>query len=72
MRAPIAVDVPVRLLQGMRDTAVPWPTAQAIADRLASDDVVVTLIKDGDHRLSRDADLARLGAALEELLAAVG
>lgn len=71
MRAPIAIDVPVRLLQGMHDTAVPWPTAQAIADRLVAEDVVVTLIKDGDHRLSRDQDLARLGATLEELLAAV-
>jgi pimeloyl-ACP methyl ester carboxylesterase len=71
MRAPMKIDVPVRLLQGMQDTAVPWPTAQAIADRLAAEDVVVTLIKDGDHRLSRDQDLARLGATLEELLAVV-
>ena len=71
MRAPMRIDVPVRLLQGMQDTAVPWPTAQAIADRLTAQDVVVTLIKDGDHRLSRDQDLARLGRTLEELLAAL-
>jgi len=68
LRGPLNVPGPVRLLQGMRDESVPWPTAQAIADRLVGDDVVVTLIKDGDHRLSRDEDLARLGRTLDELL----
>ena len=67
MRGPIAVGCPVRLLQGMRDTAVAWATAYRIAERLTGDDVVVTLVKDGDHRLSRDQDLARLGATLDEL-----
>jgi len=71
MRGPLKIDVPVRLLQGMQDTAVPWPTAQAIADRLTAQDVVASLIKDGDHRLSRDQDLARLGRTLEELLTVV-
>jgi pimeloyl-ACP methyl ester carboxylesterase len=69
MRGPIAIDRPVRLLQGMRDEAVAWPMAQRIADRLTGDDVVVTLVKDGDHRLSRDEDLARLGVTLEDLIA---
>jgi len=68
MRRPMAISAPVRLLQGMEDDAVPLPTAHRIAEKLESDDVVVTLIKDGDHRLSRDEDLARLGAALDELL----
>ena len=68
MRGPIAIDCPVRLLQGMKDDAVPWLTAHRIAERLTGEDVIVTLVKDGDHRLSRDEDLARLGATLAELL----
>jgi pimeloyl-ACP methyl ester carboxylesterase len=71
LRGPIAVAAPTRLLQGMNDSSVPWPTAHRVADLLAGDDVVVSLVKDGDHRLSRDEDLARLGATLEELSATV-
>jgi len=67
LRGPLKIDCPVRLLQGMRDTAVPWQTAVTLADRLVGDDVVVELVKDGDHRLSRDQDLARLTAAIEDL-----
>ncbi len=67
LRAPIDIACPVRLLQGMQDTAVPWRTALTLADRLTGDDVIVTLIKDGDHRLSRDQDLARLAAIIDEL-----
>jgi len=52
----------------MLDDAVPWQTSLDLAERLASRDVVVTLIKDGDHRLSRDPDLTRLAATLDELL----
>ena len=68
MRGPIALDCPVRLLHGMRDTAVPWRTSLALAERLDSRDVAVTLVKDGDHRLSSEADLARLGRILDELI----
>jgi pimeloyl-ACP methyl ester carboxylesterase len=68
MRQPIAIDCPIRLLQGMRDDAVPWPTAHTIAERVTGENAVVTLIKDGDHRLSRDQDLARLGNTLDEML----
>lgn len=57
---PIPLACPVRLLHGQRDPDVPWETALRIAERLAGDDVQVTLIKDGDHRLSRPADLALL------------
>jgi dipeptidyl aminopeptidase/acylaminoacyl peptidase len=59
----------VRLLQGQQDDAVPWATALDIAARLRSGDVQVTLIKDGDHRLSRPQDIARLLATIEELTA---
>jgi alpha-beta hydrolase superfamily lysophospholipase len=67
LRGPLPIACPVRLLQGMRDAAVPWQTAVTLADRLTGDDVVVELIKDGDHRLSRNVDLARLAAAIGEL-----
>ena len=58
--APIPLTCPVRLLQGQRDPDVPWETALRLAERIAGDDVRVTLIKDGDHRLSRPEDLALL------------
>ncbi len=63
---PIAC--PVRLLQGQRDPDVPWQTALRLAERLESEDVQVTLIKDGDHRLSRPSDLALLRGSLGALL----
>ena len=48
---------------------MPWRHAAALVSRLASDDVVLTLIKDGDHRLSRPEDLDRLIAAIEGVTA---
>jgi pimeloyl-ACP methyl ester carboxylesterase len=68
MPGPIALDCPVRLLHGMRDEAVPWQTSLSLAERLRSREILVTLVKDGDHRLSSEADLIRLGRALDELL----
>jgi pimeloyl-ACP methyl ester carboxylesterase len=56
----IALDCPVRLLHGQNDPDVPWRISLELADRLRSADVQVTLIKDGDHRLSRDEDIALL------------
>jgi pimeloyl-ACP methyl ester carboxylesterase len=64
----IAVDCPVRLLQGQADPDVPWQTALRLAERLRSDDVQVTLIKDGDHRLSRPGDIALLLRTIAALL----
>lgn len=60
LEAPVALDCPVRLLHGQRDPDVPWQASLLLADRLTSEDVRVHLIKDGDHRLSRPADLALL------------
>jgi pimeloyl-ACP methyl ester carboxylesterase len=64
-----AIDVgcPVRILQGAQDPDVPWRHAFALADRLPSDDVVLTMIQDGDHRLSRPQDIARILAAVAEI-----
>jgi len=56
----IALDCPVRLLHGQADPDVPWQVSLRLAEALRSADVQVTLIKDGDHRLSRDADIALL------------
>lgn len=63
----VPIEVPVRILQGGEDPDVPWSHAQQLAHAIKSRDVVFTLIKDGDHRLSRPQDLVRLLAALEEL-----
>ena len=65
--APIPLTCPARLLHGMRDESVPWRTALRIMERLESADATVTLVKDGDHRLSAPSDLRRLRAAVAEL-----
>ena len=68
LRRPLPIQCPVRLLHGLQDPDVPWQTAPRLAQHLAAADVRVTLIKDGDHRLSRPADLQLLTAAVGELL----
>ncbi|MBX6323814.1 MAG: alpha/beta hydrolase [Rhodospirillaceae bacterium] len=67
LRDAIPVSRPVRLLHGMEDPDVPWRTALTIAERLTGTDVVVSLVKDGDHRLSRPQDIERICAAVAEL-----
>jgi pimeloyl-ACP methyl ester carboxylesterase len=57
---------PVRILQGVADPDVPWQHAVDLTARFAQDDVVLTLVKDGDHRLSRPEDIERLLAAVAE------
>jgi pimeloyl-ACP methyl ester carboxylesterase len=68
LRRPIALHCPVRLLHGMRDDSVPWMTTSRIAEKILSEDVRIFLVKDGDHRLSRDQDIARLKVTLDDLL----
>jgi pimeloyl-ACP methyl ester carboxylesterase len=63
----IETGCPVRILQGVQDPDVPWGHAVELVSRLAQDDVVLTLVKDGDHRLSRPEDIERLLAAVAEL-----
>jgi pimeloyl-ACP methyl ester carboxylesterase len=62
LHAPIPIACPVRLLHGQRDPDVPWETSLRLAERLTGDDVRISLVKDGDHRLSRPPDLALLSA----------
>ncbi len=66
--APIHIDGPVRLLHGLRDTDVPWSTSLRLAEALTSPDVQLHLVKDGEHRLSREPDLALLGNVVRGLL----
>ena len=65
---PIPVQAPTRILQGGADPDVPWRHALALAWAIQTPDVVFQLVTDGDHRLSRPQDLARLIAAVEELV----
>jgi len=68
MFGSIAIETPVRIVQGMRDDTVPWQRAAALAEQLRSADVQTILVKDGDHRLSRDADIALIIRAIEDVL----
>jgi pimeloyl-ACP methyl ester carboxylesterase len=65
--APVPVACPVHILQGYADPDVPWTHAMRTVDALESKDVTVTLTKAGDHRLSGEADLARMLAAVEQV-----
>jgi len=62
----IETGCPVHILQGVQDRDVPWRHAVELVSRFSRDDVVLTLIKDGDHRLSRPEDIERLIAAVKE------
>jgi len=64
---PIPITAPVRILQGRQDPDVPWSHALALSQALGGEDQIFTLIGDGDHRLSRPQDLARMIAAVAEL-----
>ena len=65
--AEIPIDAPVRLIHSQRDTDVPWNISMQLAEALRSDDIQVTLLKDGDHRLSREQDIALLLRTVEAL-----
>jgi len=67
MDKPLPIHCSVRLLQGMDDPDVPWRTALDLAAHLPGGNVEVTLVKDGDHRLSRPRDLALLAGMLDGL-----
>ena len=67
-RGNIEVGVPVRILQGMRDEDVPWQHALALVDLIAGDDVELTLVKSGDHRLSQPEQLRQLERTVTSLI----
>ncbi len=70
--APIEVGCPVHVIQGMQDPDVPWGHATRLMEHLAFDDAVLTLVRDGDHRLSRPEDIERLVTAVGEMAASAG
>lgn len=72
LRGPLALDLPVRLIHGMADADVPWRQSLKLIEVLESPDARLELIKDGDHRLARPADLDLITARLDALVDAVG
>lgn len=68
---PIAFEGPVRILQGMEDPDVPWQHAERLVGTMTTKDLVFTLIKDGDHRLSRPQDIERLKVTCAEIAVAI-
>ncbi|MGH6988553.1 MAG: alpha/beta hydrolase [Stellaceae bacterium] len=69
MERPLPIRCPVRLIHGMGDPDVPWQTSLALADHIDAKDVELTLVKDGDHRLSRPRDLDLLARTLDRIVA---
>ncbi len=67
MENPQTIGCPLRILHGMQDPDVPWRFSLELTEVLNDEDIVLTLVKDGDHRLSRDQDIARLIAIIEAL-----
>jgi pimeloyl-ACP methyl ester carboxylesterase len=67
LHGQVALDVPVRLLHGQADASVPWAWSLELVKQLRTSDARLILIKDGDHRLSRDTDIALLVRTVEEL-----
>ena len=65
---PIETGCPVHVIQGMQDEDVPWQHATKLMERLAFDDAVLTLVRDGDHRLSRPEDIERLIGAVSGMV----
>lgn len=72
LRAPIGIHCPVRLIHGAEDESVPWEVSRKLMGALESEDVVLTLVKRGDHRLSEPADIERLIGTVETLCVEVG
>ena len=68
MKGLIETGCPVHILQGMRDPDVPYGHALAIMEKIVGDDAILTLIRDGDHRLSRPEDIERIEAAVAAML----
>lgn len=68
MKEKIRITCPVRILHGMKDNAVPWQLSLKLVEKLASGDVRLIYVKEGDHRLSEPKDLVLLEQTLSALL----
>ncbi|MEI4481223.1 MULTISPECIES: alpha/beta hydrolase [unclassified Phyllobacterium] len=71
LKGVIQTDCPVHILQGMQDEDVPYSHAMKLVDHLPVDDVTITLIRDGDHRLSRPQDLELLGRTVSSMAGSI-
>lgn len=67
MNAPVNIECRVKIIQGMKDPDVPWGHAHAFANLLVSKDVELTLIKEGDHPLSKPQEIATIIGAIESI-----
>ncbi len=72
LSGPIDTHCPVHILQGQSDPDVPYQLALKLVEHLPADDVTLTLIKDGDHRLSRPQDITLLLRTIEQMVARIG
>jgi pimeloyl-ACP methyl ester carboxylesterase len=72
MNKPLPIECPMRLLHGTEDQDVPWQASLDLMQHVSGSDVVLTLVKNGDHRLSRPSDLDRLAGILDALTEVVG
>ena len=68
LTGPIDTFCPVTIIQGMRDPDVPHSHALKLTSLLPADDVTLSLVPDGDHRLSRPQDIAMMLSALDRLI----
>ena len=68
LEGKLELGVPVHIIQGMADPDVPWQHAMRLVEHLPSEDVVITLVKDGDHRLSREQDIEKILDSVDGLL----
>lgn len=68
LNRPIELDCPVRLFHGLMDKDVPYSYSSRIAEKITTDDVIISFNKSGDHRLSSEADLNRLKQAIIEFI----
>lgn len=68
LRRRMPLTCPVRIIHGMEDPDVPWPTSLRLGQTLEGRDVEIQFVKAGDHRLSQPHDLDRLGRTLDALL----
>ena len=64
----IPIDLPVRLIHGIKDEDVPFSVSQKVSEKIESNNVEVIFIKSGDHRLSRESDLRRIIEELDSLI----
>ena len=67
LKDKIIIDCPVELLHGIDDEVVPWETALRILDKVSSPSVNITLIKNGDHRLSSPTEIQQLKQTVKKM-----